>query len=111
MRRAGIRRRLRYVKNLAAWAKITDRLYVSGNTVTDFGHCSMPFPDFGQFTDSTRLVQAEQGEGDFLRRRFDAGLLRRGSAGVCDGAFAVGRQPDVGCTGERVDARRVRAGV
>lgn len=54
-----------FVANLKAWSRITDTLYI-WHYNTDFGHYLMPFPDFAQFPDSTRLYKRSGVKGIFF---------------------------------------------
>jgi hypothetical protein len=61
-----------FVSNLAAWAKITDTLYI-WHYNTDFANYLMPFPDFAQFPDSIRLYQRSGVKGIFFEGDYAPG--------------------------------------
>jgi len=60
------------VANLAAWAKITDKLYIWHYT-TDFAGYLMPFPDFNEFPADTRLYQRSGVKGIFFQGAYSGG--------------------------------------
>ena len=61
-----------FVKNLAEWAKITDTLYI-WHYNTNFAHYLLPFPDFDQFPDSTRLYLRSGVKGIFFQGAYAPG--------------------------------------
>lgn len=63
---------VQFVKNLRAWAAITDTLYIWHYNI-NFAHYLMPFPDFEQFPDSTRLYKRSGVKGIFFEGAYGAG--------------------------------------
>lgn len=63
---------VRFVKNLAAWAKITDTLYI-WHYNTNFANYLMPFPDFEEFPADTRLYQRSGVKGIFFQGAYAGG--------------------------------------
>jgi len=61
-----------FVKNLAAWGKLTDTLYI-WHYNTDFANYLMPFPDFNQFPDSARLYKRSGVKGIFFQGAYAPG--------------------------------------
>ena len=61
-----------FASNLAAWAKITDTLYI-WHYNTDFAHYLMPFPDFNQCPESIRLYRKSGVRGIFFEGAYANG--------------------------------------
>ncbi len=61
-----------FIANLAAWAKITDTLYI-WHYNTDFAHYLQPFPDFAEFPADTRLYQRSGVRGIFFQGAYAHG--------------------------------------
>lgn len=61
-----------FVKNLRAWAAITDTLYIWHYNI-NFHNYLMPFPDFEQFPDSIRLYKRSGVKGIFFEGAYGAG--------------------------------------
>jgi hypothetical protein len=61
-----------FASNLAAWAKITDTMYI-WHYNTDFAHYLMPFPDFNQFPESIRLYRKSGVRGIFFEGAYANG--------------------------------------
>ena len=61
-----------FIRNLRDWSKVTDHLYI-WHYNTDFAHYLMPFPDFNQFPDSTRLYKRSGVVGVFFEGAYGPG--------------------------------------
>jgi hypothetical protein len=61
-----------FVRNLAAWAQITDTLYV-WHYNTNFANYLMPFPDFEEFPADTRLYGRSGVKGIFFQGAYGPG--------------------------------------
>ena len=61
-----------FVKNLAAWAKLTDALYI-WHYNTNFANYLMPFPDFDEFPAEARLYQRSGVKGIFFQGAYAEG--------------------------------------
>jgi hypothetical protein len=61
-----------FVQNLAAWAKITDTLYI-WHYNTNFSNYLMPFPDFDEFPADTRLYKRSGVKGIFFQGAYGPG--------------------------------------
>lgn len=61
-----------FVKNLAAWSKITDTLYI-WHYNTNFANYLMPFPDFAEFPAEARLYKRSGVKGVFFQGAYAPG--------------------------------------
>ena len=61
-----------FVQNLAAWAKITDTLYI-WHYNTNFSNYLLPFPDFEEFPADTRLYKKSGVKGIFFQGAYGPG--------------------------------------
>jgi hypothetical protein len=61
-----------FVKNLAAWAKLTDALYI-WHYNTNFANYLMPFPDFDEFPAEARLYKRSGVKGIFFQGAYAEG--------------------------------------
>lgn len=70
--KCSFRANVAFVKNLAAWAKITDTLYI-WHYNTNFSNYLLPFPDFEEFPADTRLYQRSGVKGIFFQGAYGPG--------------------------------------